>query len=160
MFSYLKLGSKWIRKLHRLKLNYCKEVCIGEHITHICTSDIVTFETDICNWYLTLLIKLKLVLVNFGTLNHWFWAQFTLTLLKFDISDLQNYWHLQLLIFGIISISCFLFLELFTFSMSDIKHDCYRTWLTFAYLILWIFGIERYQKLGMVVIIYYWFIIP
>ena len=53
------------------------------------------------NWYLTLLIKLKLILVNFGTLNYWYWAQFTLKLLKFDISDLQNDWHLQLLIFGI-----------------------------------------------------------
>ena len=107
------------------------------------------------NWYLTLLIKLKLILVNFGTLNYWYWAQFTLTLLKFDISDLQNDWHLQLLIFGIIGISCFWFLELFIFSMSDIKHDWYRTWLTLAYLILWISGIEHYQKLGVVVIIYY-----
>ena len=112
------------------------------------------------NWYLTLLIKLKLILVNFGTLNYWYWAQFTLTLLKFDISDLQNDWHLQLLIFGIIGISCFWFLELFIFSMSDIKHDWYRTWLTLAYLILWISGIEHYQKLGVAVIIYYWFIIP
>ena len=82
------------------------------------------------NWYLTLLIKSKLILVNFGTLNYWYWAQFTLTLLKFDISDLQNDWHLQLLIFGIIGISCFWFLELFIFSMSDIKHDWYGTWLT------------------------------
>ena len=112
------------------------------------------------NWYLTLLIKLKLILVNFGTLNYWYWAQFTLTLLKFDISDLQNDWHLQLLIFGIIGISCFWCLELFIFSMSDIKHDWYRTWLTLAYLILWISGIEHYQKLGVAVIIYYWFIIP
>ena len=112
------------------------------------------------NWYLTLLIKLKLILVNFGTLNYWYWAQFTLTLLKFDISDLQNDWHLQLLIFGIIGISYFWFLELFIFSMSDIKHDWYRTWLTLAYLILWISGIEHYQKLGVAVIIYYWFIIP
>ena len=92
------------------------------------------------NWYSTLLIKLKLMLVNFGTLNYWYWAQFTLTLLKFDISDLQNYWHLQLLIFGIIGISCFWFLELFIVSMSDIKHDWDRTWLTLAYLTLWISG--------------------
>ena len=79
------------------------------------------------NWYLTLLIKSKLTLVNFGTLNYWYWAQFTLTLLQVDISDIQNDWHLQLLIFGIIGISCFWFLELFIFSMSDIKHDWYRT---------------------------------
>ena len=46
------------------------------------------------NWYLTLLIKLKLIFVNIGTLNYWYWAQFTLTLLKLDISDLQNDWHL------------------------------------------------------------------
>ena len=98
------------------------------------------------NWYLTLLIKLKLILVNFCILNYWYWAQFTLTLLKFDISDLQNDWHLQLLMFGIIGISCFWFLELFIFSTSDIKHDWYRTWLTLAYLILWISGIEHYQK--------------
>ena len=109
------------------------------------------------NWYLTLLIKLKLILVNFFTLNYWYWAQFTLTLLKLDISDLQNDWHLQLLIFGIFGTSCFWFLELFIFSMSDIKHDWYRTWLTLAYLILWISGIEHYQKLGVAVIIYYWF---
>jgi hypothetical protein len=96
------------------------------------------------------LIKLKLILVNFGNLNYWYWAQFTLTLLKFDISDLQNDWHLQLLIFGIIGIGCFWFLELFIFSMSDIKHDWYRAWLTLAYLILWISGIEHYQKLGVV----------
>ena len=82
------------------------------------------------NCYLTLLIKSKLILVNFGNLNYWYWAQFTLTLLKFDISDLQNDWHLHLLIFGIIGISCFWFLELFIFSMSDIKHDWYRAWLT------------------------------
>ena len=97
------------------------------------------------NWYLTLLIKLKLILVNFGTLNYWHWAQFTLKVLKFGISDLQNEWHLQLLIFGIFGTSCFWFLELFIFSMSDIKHDWYRTWLTLAYLILWISGIEHYQ---------------
>ena len=97
------------------------------------------------NWFLTLLIKLQLILVNFGTLNYWHWAQFTLKVLKFDISDLQNDWHLQLLIFGIFGTSCFWFLELFIFSMSDIKHDWYRTWLTLAYLILWISGIEHYQ---------------
>ena len=112
------------------------------------------------NWYLTLLIKLKLILVNFGTLNYWHWAQFTLKVLKFDISDLQNDWHLQLLICGIIGISCFWFLELFIFCMSDMKHDWYRTWLTLAYLILWISGIERYRKLRLSVIIHYWFIIP
>ena len=105
------------------------------------------------NRYLTLLIKLKLILVNFGTLNYWYWAQFMLTLLKFDISDLHNDWHLQLLIFGIIGISCFWFLELFIFSMSDIKHDWYRTWLILAYLIPWISGIEHYQKLGVAFII-------
>jgi hypothetical protein len=112
------------------------------------------------NWYLTLLIKFKLILVNAGTLNYWYWEQFTLTLLKLDISDLQNDWHLQLLIFGIIGISCFWFLELFIFSMCDMKHDWYMTWLTLAYLILWISGIEHYWKLGLAVIIYYWFIIP
>ena len=62
-------------------------------------------------WYLTLLIKLKLILVNIGTLNYWYWAQFTLTLLKLDISDLQNDWHLQVLMFGIIDITCFWFLS-------------------------------------------------
>ena len=112
------------------------------------------------NWYLTLLIKLKLILVNIGTLNYWYWAQFTLTLLKFDISDLQNDWHLQVLMFGIIGISCFWFLELIIFSMSDIKHDWYKTWLTLAYLIFGISGIEHYQKLGVAVIIYYWFMMP
>ena len=112
------------------------------------------------NWYLTLLIKLKLILVNIGTLNYWYWAQFTLTLLKLDISDLQNDWHLQVLMFGIIGISCFWFLELFIFSMSDIKHDWYMTWLTLAYLIFGISGIEHYQKLGVAVIIYYWFMMP
>ena len=112
------------------------------------------------NWYLTLLIKLKLILVNFGTLNYWYWAQFMLTLLKFDISDLHNDWHLQLLMFGIIGISCFWFLELFIFSISDIKHYWYRTWLTLAYLRLWISGIEHYQKLGVTVIICHWYMMP
>ena len=112
------------------------------------------------NWYLTLLINLKLILVKIGTLNYWYWAKFTLTLLKFEISDLQNDWHLQLLIFGIIGISCFWFLESFIFSMSDIKHDWYRTWLTLVYLILWISGIEHYQKFGEAAIIYYWFMMP
>ena len=111
-------------------------------------------------WYLTLLIKLKLILVNIGTLNYWYWAQFTLTLLKLDISDLQNDWHLQVLMFGIIGIICFWFLELFIFSMSDIKHDWYMTWLTLAYLIFGISGIEHYQKLGVAVTIYYWFMMP
>ena len=77
------------------------------------------------NWYLTLLIKLKLILVNFGTLNYWYWAQIKLTLLKFDISDLQNDWHLQLLTFGIIGISRFWFLKLFVFNMSI----WYKRWL-------------------------------
>ena len=112
------------------------------------------------NWYLTLLIKLKLILVNFGTLNYWYWAQFTLTLLKFDIPDLQNDWHLQLLIFGIIGISCFWFLELFIFSMCDMKHDWYMTWLTLAYLIFGISGIEHCQKLGVTVIICHWYMMP
>ena len=112
------------------------------------------------NWYLTLLIKSKLILVNFGTLNYCYWAQFTWTFLKFDICDLQNDWHLKLLIFGIIGISCFWFLEFFIFTMSDIKHDWYRTWLILANLILWISGIEHYQKLGVAVIIYNLFIIP
>ena len=44
------------------------------------------------NWYLTLLIKLKLVLVNIGIMNYWYWAQFRLTLLKLDITDLQACW--------------------------------------------------------------------
>ena len=63
------------------------------------------------NWYLTLLIKLKLIFVNIGTLNYWYWAQFTLTFVKLDISDLRNDWHLQVLMLGIIGISCFRFLE-------------------------------------------------
>ena len=96
------------------------------------------------NWYLTLLIKLKLILVNIGTLNYWYWAQFTLTLLKLDISDLQNDWYLQALIFGIIGISRLWFLELFVFSRSDIKHDWYMTWLALTYLILGISVIENY----------------
>ena len=91
---------------------------------------------------------------NIGTLNYWFWAQSILTLLKLDISDLQNDWHLQLLILGIIGISCFWFLELFIFSMSDIKHDWCMTWLSLAYLILGISGIEHYQQLGVAVNIY------
>jgi hypothetical protein len=112
------------------------------------------------NWYLTLLIKFKLILVNAGTLNYWYWEQFTLALLKLDISDLQNDWHLQVLIFGIIGISCFWFLELFIFSMCDMKHDWYMTWLTLSYLILGIFGIEHYQKLGVIVIICHWYMMP
>ena len=75
------------------------------------------------NWYLTLLIKLKLILVNIGTLNYWYWAQFTLTLLKVGISDLQNDWHLEVLMFGIIGINCFWFLELLIFSMSWLMYD-------------------------------------
>ena len=112
------------------------------------------------NWYLTLLIKLKLIFVNIGTLNYWYWAQFTLTLLKLDISDLQNDWHLQVLIFGIIDISHFSSLELFVFSMSDIKQDWYMAWLTLAYLIFGISGTEHYPKLRASVIIYYWFMMP
>lgn len=112
------------------------------------------------NWYLTLLIKFKLILVNAGTLNYWYWEQFTLTLLKLDISDLQNDWHLQVLIFGIIGISCFWFLELFIFSMCDMKHDWYMTWLTLSNLIFGIFGIEHYQKLGVIVIICHWYMMP
>ena len=112
------------------------------------------------NWHLTLLIKLKLIFVNIGTLNYWYWAQFTLTLLKLDISDLQNDWHLQVLIFGIIGISCFWFLELFIFSMCDMIHDWYMTWLTLAYLIFGISGIEHYQKLGVTVIICHWYMMP
>ena len=112
------------------------------------------------NWYLTLLIKLKLIFVNIGTLNYWYWAQFTLTLLKLDISDLQNNWHLQVLIFWIIDISHFSSLELFVFSMSDIKQDWYMAWLTLAYLIFGISGTEHYPKLRASVIIYYWFMMP
>ena len=111
------------------------------------------------NWYLTLLIKLKLILVSIGTLNYWYWAQFTLKLLKLDISDLQNDWHLQVLIFGIIGISHFWFLELFIFHMSDIEHDWYMTWLTLAYLIFVISGIEHNQNFGVAVIID-WFMMP
>ena len=112
------------------------------------------------NWYLTLLIKLKLLLVNIGTVNYWYLAHLILTLLKLDISDLQNDWYLQALIFGIIGISCSWLLELFVFSTSDIKHDWYMTWLTLAYLIFGISGIEHYQKLRVAVIIYYWFMMP
>ena len=107
------------------------------------------------NWYLTLLIKLKLIFVNIGTLNYWYWAQFTLTLLKLDISDLQNNWHLQVLIFWIIDISHFSSLELFVFSMSDIKQDWYMAWLALAYLIFGISDTEHYPKLMASVIIYY-----
>ena len=112
------------------------------------------------NWYLTLLIKIKLIFVNIGTFNYWYWAQLTLTSLKLDISDLQNDWHLQVLIFGIIGISHFSFLELFVFSMFDTKHDWYMAWLSLAYLIFGISWIEHYQKLRVAVIIYYWFIMP
>ena len=112
------------------------------------------------NWYLTLLIKLKLILVNIGTLNYWYWAQFTLTLLKVGISDLQNDWHLEILMFGIIGINCFWFLELLIFSMSDIKLDWYMTWLTLAYFIFGISGVEQNQEFGVTIIIYYQSMMP
>ena len=80
--------------------------------------------------------------------------------LKLDISDLQNDWCLQVLIFGTIDITHFLFLELFVFSMSDIKQVWCMTWLTLAYLMFGRSGIEHYQKLRVADIIYYRFMMP
>ena len=57
------------------------------------------------NWYSILLITIKLILVNIGTLSYWYWAQFILTLLKLDISemiDICKYWYLESLALAII----------------------------------------------------------